>query len=129
MVLNLKTRSDIAKELGDYVFFPGPVDVSSEAAVKEGLEKVTAEFPLISGLVNCGGILGMARTAVKGSDEETMSFELFHRVLQFAKWMATHNDPDEAGERGVIINTSSIAYQDGQTGYTAYVQAKAVSLP
>jgi 3-hydroxyacyl-CoA dehydrogenase / 3-hydroxy-2-methylbutyryl-CoA dehydrogenase len=48
----------------------------------------------------------------------------FNVCRQVARLMADRNEPDENGERGVIINTASIAYQDGQTGQTAYSASK-----
>ena len=109
-----------------------PVDVSSETAV---VEAVSAAADWMSGLnvaVNCAGILGAGR--VLGRDGP-MPLERFSATVMvnlvgsfnLAKAAADsmqHNDPGEDGERGVIINTASIAAFEGQIGQAAYSASK-----
>ena len=108
------------------------VDVSSEAAV---LEAVTAATDWLGGLnvaVNCAGILGAGR--VLGRDGP-MPLERFSttvmvnlvgsfNVAKAAAERMQHNAPGEDGERGVIINTASIAAFEGQIGQAAYSASK-----
>jgi len=120
----------VAEEIGGIAL---QVDVSDEAAVGTAVERAAADLgcaPRIA--INCAGV-GMAARIV--GREGKMSFEVFERTLRVnlfgtynvmshaARLMATL-DPTETGERGVIINTASVAYQDGQLGQAAYAASK-----
>ncbi|WP_322033909.1 SDR family NAD(P)-dependent oxidoreductase [Paraburkholderia sp. J76] len=109
------------------------VDVSDEASVKSGVERVVAAHGGVHVAVNCAGILGPGKTISKG---QLFSSELWNRVLgvnltgtfnviRHAALAMTANEPDETGERGVIINTSSGAAREGQMGQAAYSASKA----
>jgi len=120
----------VAKKLGDAAAF-SVVDVCDEQAVKQGISNTLKTFGAVHILVNCAGI-GMA-TKTYGS-QGPMSLDLFKLTIninlvgsfnvlrllaeQFAK------NPDEQGERGVIINTASVAAFDGQIGQAAYSASK-----
>ena len=108
------------------------VDVTSEASVMAGIAEAKVAMGRISVLVNCAGIATGAR--VVGRDgphdlalfQRTMDINLigsFNCMRLCAAEMAA-NDP-VAGERGVVINTASIAAFDGQKGQTAYAASKA----
>ena len=108
-------------------------DVSSEAAVNTAVAQAAKEMGGVNMLVNCAGILGAGR--VLGRDGP-MAGELFSKVIQvnligsFLMAKATadamqHNEPDEEGERGVIISTASVAAFEGQIGQAAYAASKA----
>ncbi|MGY6553025.1 MAG: SDR family NAD(P)-dependent oxidoreductase [Wenzhouxiangella sp.] len=117
------------------------VDVSSETAV---VEAVAAAADWLGGLnvaVNCAGILGAGR--VLGRDG-AMPLDRFSQTVMvnlvgsfnIAKATAErmqHNEPGADGERGVIINTASIAAFEGQIGQAAYSASKggvvAMTLP
>lgn len=84
-------------------------------------------------LVNCAGILGPSKTISRG---QLFPVELWNKVLavnlsgsfhaiRHAALAMTRNDPDEGGERGVIINTASGAAWQGQMGQAAYSASKA----
>lgn len=107
-------------------------DVGEGDAVASALESVFAHFgraPQIA--VNCAGI-GLAARIV-GREGKT-SIDLFERTIR-VNLIGTYNvmthsarlmmdaDPD-GEERGVIINTASVAYQDGQLGQSAYAASK-----
>ena len=111
-----------------------PADVSDEAAVKAAVEKAAAdlgEAPRIA--VNCAG-LGLAARIV--GREGKLSTDLFEKVLKVnlfgtyyvmshaARLMQDLPAANEDGERGVIVNTASAAYQDGQLGQAAYAASK-----
>jgi NAD(P)-dependent dehydrogenase (short-subunit alcohol dehydrogenase family) len=109
------------------------VDVSDEASVKAGVERVIAMHGGVHVAVNCAGILGPSKTISKG---QLFSTDLWNRVLgvnltgtfnvvRHAALAMTANEPDETGERGVIINTSSGAARQGQMGQAAYSASKA----
>jgi len=82
--------------------------------------------------VNCAGI-GLAERTI--TREGPHSLERFVRVIQvnlvgtfnalrLAAWVMAQNEPNEEGERGVIINTASVAAFEGQIGQVAYAASK-----
>ena len=119
-----------------------PADVTDEAAVAGALDRAMDHFgaaPRIA--VNCAGIGPAARIVGR---EGALSVDLFRRVIEVnltgSYVVMSHAaramqglDPLETGERGVIINTASIAFQDGQFGQAAYAASKgaiaAMALP
>jgi NAD(P)-dependent dehydrogenase (short-subunit alcohol dehydrogenase family) len=123
-------------------------DVTSDEAVATAFEKARAAHGQERVLVNCAGIAPAAKTV--GRDKETKAPK-FHRMQMFEQVIAinlvgtfrciAHSaygmvqlDPiGDDGERGVIINTSSVAAEDGQIGQAAYSASKggvlAMALP
>ncbi|MFD1557176.1 SDR family NAD(P)-dependent oxidoreductase [Paraburkholderia silviterrae] len=108
-------------------------DVANEASVKAGVDRVVTTHGGVHVAVNCAGILGPSKTISKGLLFPT---ELWNRVLgvnltgtfnmiRHSALAMTANEPDETGERGVIINTSSGAARQGQMGQAAYSASKA----
>jgi len=126
----------LAKKLGSNVFFPGPVDVTSEEVVRTALERTVSRFGRLAGVVNCGGTGLPLRIAKPGKQTNTMTLELFRHTIevnlvgtfnvcrQVAAILVNQEPLNDEGERGVIINTSSVSFQDGQTGQTAYSASK-----
>ncbi|MFD1560735.1 SDR family NAD(P)-dependent oxidoreductase [Paraburkholderia silviterrae] len=109
------------------------VDVSNEASVKAGVDRVVQAHGRLHVAVNCAGILGPSKTLSKG---ELFPTELWNRVLgvnltgtfnvlRHAALAMSANEPEETGERGVIINTASGAAKQGQMGQAAYSASKA----
>ena len=107
-------------------------DVTSEA---DGLAVVAAATAIgtLRGLVNCAGVAPAVKTVGK---EGPHPLEVFQRVINI-NLVGTFNmsrlaadaigktDPTEQGERGIIINTASVAAYDGQIGQAAYGSSKA----
>ncbi|CAM0135666.1 hypothetical protein VKS41_005318 [Umbelopsis sp. WA50703] len=136
--LNAERAAEVAKELGQNAFAPsGSVDVTSEDAVKRAIEETITKFGKLAGVINCGGVATAARTArAGGKTSGTMSLDMLDFTLkvntlgtfnvskQVAQVIAKQDPFTEDGERGVIINTASVAYQDGQTGQVAYSASK-----
>lgn len=109
------------------------VDVADESSVKAGVDAVVAMHGRVHIAVNCAGVLGPCKTLSKG---QLFPSDLWNRVLgvnltgtfnviRHAAFAMSANDPDEGGERGVIINTSSGAARAGQMGQAAYSASKA----
>lgn len=108
-------------------------DVGDEAAVGAAVEAASdalGSAPRI--VVNCAGV-GMAARIV--GREGKMSFDVFEKtlrvnlfgtynVMSHAARLMSELEPMEHGERGVIINTSSVAWEDGQIGQAAYSASK-----
>ena len=111
-------------------------DVSSESDVQNAVDLTLETFGFISIVVNCAGI-APARKIVGKADGiyGPHSFELFEKtvktnligtfnVMRLAAFAMERNDPNDEGERGVIINTASVAAFDGQMGQVAYAASK-----
>jgi NAD(P)-dependent dehydrogenase (short-subunit alcohol dehydrogenase family) len=127
----------VASELGG-VFCK--VDVTSEADVDAGFAKSRAAIGQERVLVNCAGTGDAFKTASR--DKKTGAIghyplDKFERIIQInllgtfrciaksAAGMMTLDPVDEYGERGAIVNTASVAAQDGQIGQAAYSASKA----
>lgn len=124
----------VAKELGDNVVFV-PLDVTSEKDVTQALNVAKEKFGGLDVAVSCAGI---------GIAVRTYNFKknLPHKLEDFAKVINVNtigtfnvirlsaglmglNEPNQDGQRGVIINTASVAAYDGQIGQAAYSASKA----
>lgn len=107
-------------------------DVSQESEAQAVVERACALGTLM-GLINCAGIAPAEKTVGKTGPH---SLEVFSRVVQvnligtfnmtrLAAQAMSANTPQASGERGVIINTASVAAFDGQIGQAAYSASKA----
>lgn len=126
-----KAKADaVASEIGGTAV---QADVSDAASVEAGLGEVvsqTGRAPRI--IVNCAGI-GLAARIV--GREGKLSLDMFERTIR-VNLIGTYNvvshgaralmeaEPLAGGERGVIINTASAAFEDGQLGQAAYAASK-----
>ncbi|EAW93158.1 HSD17B10 isoform 2 [Pan troglodytes] len=122
-----------AKKLGNNCVF-APADVTSEKDVQTALALAKGKFGRVDVAVNCAGIAVASKTynLKKG---QTHTLEDFQRVLD-VNLMGTfnvirlvagemgQNEPDQGGQRGVIINTASVAAFEGQVGQAAYSASK-----
>jgi NAD(P)-dependent dehydrogenase (short-subunit alcohol dehydrogenase family) len=121
----------VAGEIGAAARFH-KVDVTSEADVQAAIDQARGEFGAINALVNCAGV-GMAmRTFAKNGPHPLDIFETVIRInligtfncIRLASLAMDGNEPNADGERGVIINTASVAAFDGQIGQAAYSASK-----
>jgi len=123
----------VAQELGDKCAF-APIDVTKENDVQEALNVVQKKFRKLDITVNCAGI-GVASKTYNFKKGTPHSLDDFMKTLQvntigsfnvirLAVGLMAKNQPDEDGQKGVIINTASIAAYDGQTGQVAYSASK-----
>ncbi|MBB5217258.1 3-hydroxyacyl-CoA dehydrogenase [Parapusillimonas granuli] len=118
----------LAAELGQtYVHCDVTREADGQAAVAAALEL----GPLF-GLVNCAGIAPASRTVGKNGPH---ALDLFQKVvsinligtfnmIRLAATAMSQNAPEPTGERGVLINTASVAAYDGQIGQAAYSASK-----
>jgi NAD(P)-dependent dehydrogenase (short-subunit alcohol dehydrogenase family) len=116
-------------------------DVTDEESVQDALDSVVEMFGSLDGAVNCAGIGPAARVVGKkgvhdlGLFTKTVEINLVgtFNVIRFAAVRLAENELGEDGERGVIINTASVAAYDGQIGQAAYAASKggvvALTLP
>jgi NAD(P)-dependent dehydrogenase (short-subunit alcohol dehydrogenase family) len=122
----------VAAELGASALF-APGDVTSEEQVGAAVERAVSSFGPLRILVSCAGIGSAARTVEK--DGKPFPLAAFRRVVEvnlvgtfnairLAASRMISNDPDPDGERGVIVNTASVAAFEGQIGQAAYSASK-----
>ena len=133
--LNADQGEAIAAEVGG-VFCK--VDVSSDESVDAGFAKARAAIGQERILVNCAGLGPAAKTASRSKKDGSIRhfpLDMFNMIVQvnlvgtfrcIAKSAAgmLALDPLENGERGAIVNTASVAAQDGQIGQAAYSASK-----
>jgi len=123
-------KVSVAK-LGEQALFVA-TDVADEAAVKTAIQTATEFMAGITLAVNCAGIATAGRTLGR---EGTWPAENFNRVIQInllGSYIVTKeaaaimqlNEPNEEGERGVVISTASVAAFEGQIGQAAYSASK-----
>ncbi|RKQ35709.1 3-hydroxyacyl-CoA dehydrogenase [Oceanobacillus halophilus] len=122
----------LAEELGEHVFFVR-TDVTDGASVEAALEKVKKEHNKVNVLVNCAGIAIAEKTY--SQKKGIHSLDSFSNVIQvnligtfntirLTAEKMSENEPNDKGERGVIINTASVAAFEGQIGQAAYSASK-----
>lgn len=129
--LNAEAVEAKAQALGERARF-SVVDISDEAAAKAAVAAALSAFGSLHGLVNCAGIVGAEKVLGKQGPHRLTSFAAVINVnlvgsfnmLRLAAEAMAEGVADEGGERGVIINTASIAAYDGQIGQAAYAASK-----
>jgi NAD(P)-dependent dehydrogenase (short-subunit alcohol dehydrogenase family) len=122
----------LAEELGDAARFVR-TDVTGEASGERAVANAIEAFGAVHALVNCAGIVHGEKVVGKEGPHALASFVravninligTFNLIRLAAQAMAK-NPPNDAGERGVIVNTASVAAFDGQIGQAAYSASKA----
>jgi len=123
--------ADAAAALGEGALF-APGDVTSADDVSAALDAAVKRFGSLQGLVNCAGIGTADKTFGKRGSADLAGFTrviqvnligTFNCIRLAAERMAS-NTPNADGERGVIVNTASVAAFDGQIGQAAYSASK-----
>lgn len=115
----------------DHIIFVH-ADVTSEDSVRQAIKKTVDQFGKVNVAVNCAGVPDAAKVLGK---KGPLPLSLFNKVLQInlvgtmnvirlAVEQMVNNTPDHEGEKGVIVNTASIAAFDGQIGQAAYAASK-----
>ncbi|HEX2650934.1 MAG TPA: 3-hydroxyacyl-CoA dehydrogenase [Burkholderiales bacterium] len=127
--LQAELGEKLAKEIGGkYV----KCDVTSEADGKAAVEAAVKGFGGVHVLVNCAGIGVAERTVGKDAPHDLARFARVINInligtfnmIRLASFEMVKAVPNAAGERGVIINTASVAAFDGQIGQAAYSASK-----
>jgi len=122
----------LAKELGSHARFV-ETDVTNRQAAEQCIATAVREFGTIHGLVNCAGIALAERVVGKTGPHRIDSFSRVINInligtfnmISVAAAAMSGNEPLASGERGVIVNTASVAAFDGQIGQAAYSASKA----
>ena len=108
-------------------------DVTDEAQTQAAVDLCVSAFGAIHGAINCAGIAPGERVVGRNGPHALASFERAVRinlvgtfnVIRLAAAKMTVQPAFANGERGVIVNTSSVASMDGQIGQAAYAASKA----
>jgi 3-hydroxyacyl-CoA dehydrogenase/3-hydroxy-2-methylbutyryl-CoA dehydrogenase len=121
----------LAKDLGSKALFAA-ADVTNSEQVTVAIQKTVSSFGGMHILVNCAGVGSAMKTTGKQGPMPLDIFEMVIRINLIGTFNVTRlaatemlkNTPNEEGERGVIINTASIAAFEGQIGQVAYSASK-----
>src|SRR5437667_410464 len=121
----------LARQLGAKARFV-KCDVTSEAEGQAAVDAALKNFAALQGLVNCAGIAIAERTVKKDGPHALASFSRVINInligtfnmIRLAAVAMAKGQPNATGERGVIVNTASVAAYDGQIGQAAYSASK-----
>ena len=138
--LNADAGAALAAELGDKAVFV-QADVSDEKSVETAVSTTLSTFGSLNAVINCAGIAIGARVLSRSGPHRLDYFSKVievnligsFNVIRLTSAVMAENKPQGSGERGVIINTASVAAFDGQIGQAAYSASKggvvAMTLP
>ncbi len=121
----------LAAELGERARFVG-ANVADEEGMKKAIAMAAATFGALHGAISCAGIGVAEKTVGKEGPHALASFKKIIEVNLIGTLQCDpprrrahgRTEPQASGERGVIINTASIAAFDGQIGQAAYAASK-----
>ncbi|MBX0358121.1 3-hydroxyacyl-CoA dehydrogenase [Halobacillus sp. Nhm2S1] len=121
----------LAEELGSSVLF-AKVDVTSADEIERMLQTAVETFGQVNTVINCAGIVTGEKVVGRNGPHRLESFSKIievnligtFNVIRLAAEKMQENEPNDFGERGVIINTASIAAYEGQIGQAAYSASK-----
>ena len=130
--LNLEAAQKLALELGDAALAVR-VDVQNTDEIVDGMDAAITRFGRIDAAINCAGIGWAERTLDR--ENNAAPIDNYRRVINInlvgtfnvTRIAASHiakNEPQDSGERGVIVMTASLAAFDGQIGQAAYSASK-----
>lgn len=129
--INKDKGEALAAELGANTRFV-ECNVTDEDSVKAAVAAAISNFGKLNGAINCAGIGTAERTVGKDGPHALASFKRVievnligtFNVIRLSAAQMAGQEPNAGGERGVIINTASIAAFDGQIGQAAYSASK-----
>lgn len=129
---DVKRAEEVASQLGDNCACV-ECDVTDESSVAAAIEATKEHFSAIHVCVNCAGVGSAMKTVGRENKPHDLGvFETVVRinligsfnVLRLAAAEMANNEPGEDNERGLIVNTASVAAFDGQVGQVAYAATK-----
>lgn len=129
--LNSEAGESLARQLGASALFI-TTNVTEEDSMQAAVRAAVERFGGLHVLINCAGIgaaekvLGKTGPSSLASFSKVIAVNLLgtYNAIRLAAAAMAENPPTEAGERGVIINTASVAAFDGQIGQAAYSASK-----
>ena len=131
--LNDENAKKLIDELGDENLKYINTNIMEEEPVKKAMDFIQNEFGALHVVVNCAGTGYGGRIIGKDAPHPLDHFKFIidlnlvgtFNVMRLAAELMDKNDPDTQGEKGVIINTASVAGYEGQIGQSAYSASKA----
>ena len=138
--LNAEAGAALAAELGTSARF-ARADVTDAASGEVALAAFRSAFGALHGLVNCAGVAPSEKVVGREGPHRLETFARTVQInligtfnmLRLAAAAIVETEPDAGGERGVIVNTASVAAFDGQIGQAGYAASKggvvAMTLP
>ena len=131
--LNDENAKKLIDELGDENLKYVNTNIMEEEPVKKAMDFIQNEFGALHVVVNCAGTGYGGRIIGKDAPHPLDHFKFIidlnlvgtFNVMRLAAELMDKNDPDAQGEKGVIINTASVAGYEGQIGQSAYSASKA----
>jgi NAD(P)-dependent dehydrogenase (short-subunit alcohol dehydrogenase family) len=135
--INAELGAQAAKSLGKAALGKAvcfqKTDVTDPQSVQAAIDAATKQFGGLHGVINCAGILHAARVVGREGPYDLNAFKRVievnlvgtFNVIRLAAVFMSQADPNEEGERGVIVNTASVAADDGQIGQASYSASKA----
>ncbi|XP_030764086.1 3-hydroxyacyl-CoA dehydrogenase type-2 [Sitophilus oryzae] len=125
---------ELAETIGEDKVVFAPVNIVNESDVQNAVNLAKEKFGKLNAVVNCAGI-AVAFKTYNFNKKQPHMLEDFSKVLQvntigtfnvirLAVSLIGENEPDTNGQKGVIVNTASIAAFDGQMGQAAYAASK-----
>ena len=129
---NAEAARGLAAELGERAR-AAVADVTSAEALAAAVDELAGGFGAVHVGVSCAGVGAAVRTLSKHGPMDLGLFETVVRInlvgtfnlIRLAAARMAQNTPDAGGERGVLVNTASVAAFDGQVGQAAYAASKA----
>jgi NAD(P)-dependent dehydrogenase (short-subunit alcohol dehydrogenase family) len=130
----------LAAEIEGSAYFVN-TDVTSESSVRQAIDLAEEKFCGLQGVINCAGVAVARKVNSKRGPHDLAAFAKVidvnligtFNVIRLAAEVMAAGKPNSAGERGVIINTASVAAYEGQIGQSAYSASKggivAMTLP
>ena len=130
--VNSAAGRDLAADLGAAAMF-AEADVCDEGAVSAAIADARRRYGALHGAVNCAGVAPAERVLGKTGPHGLAAFQRIininlvgtFNVMRLVAQAMAENAPGEDGERGVIVNTASVAAFEGQIGQAAYSASKA----
>ena len=131
--LNDENAKKLIDELGDDNLKYINTNIMEEEPVKKAMDFIQNKFGALHVIVNCAGTGYGGRIIGKDAPHPLDHFKFIidlnlvgtFNVMRLAAELMDKNDPDAEGEKGVIINTASVAGYEGQIGQSAYSASKA----
>ncbi|MBL0354804.1 MAG: 3-hydroxyacyl-CoA dehydrogenase [Candidatus Dechloromonas phosphoritropha] len=138
--VNREAVENLAAELGANACFV-ETDVANEASAVNAVNTANSVFGGLHGLVNCAGVAPAEKVVGRDGPHKLETFARTINInlvgtfnmIRLAAEAMLKGEPDAGGERGVIVNTASVAAFEGQLGQAAYAASKggivALTLP
>lgn len=130
--VNREAGEKVAAELGASAVFV-ETDVTDEASARAAIARAVEGFGGLHGLVNCAGVAPAEKVVGREGPHRLESFSRTvainligtFNMIRLAAEAMSKAEPNEGGERGVIVSTASVAAYDGQVGQAGYAASKA----